>query len=243
MAMLIGLYAALGVALAIDTFAAPGIAKVAVWVLYGTALIAYMARFERGEEVVSYRERFEALQRQSMRDPLTGLFHRGVFESVIGAKLARASRSGGNLSLLMVDVDNFKEVNDRFGHCEGDEVLRAVARALRSVVRASDLPCRFGGEEFVLLLPDTRPDDALALAERIRAAVTRECRERTGVARTRPVTVSIGVANAPLEASTSEGLMELADRRLYDAKRGGRDRISASGSFPAARGRPHLHVA
>jgi diguanylate cyclase (GGDEF)-like protein len=158
---------------------------------------------------------------------------------VIGAQLARAARDASSLSLLMIDVDRFKQVNDLFGHCEGDEVLRAVARALRGVVRCSDFPCRFGGEEFVLLLPDTLPEDALALAERIRAAVTRECRDRTAAAARSPITVSIGLAYAS-EAPTPAGLLELADRRLYEAKRSGRDRTAATGSLPRPR---RLHVA
>ena len=221
--------------------------KLAVGLFYSGALAAYLRYFDARDErmrrdgaepVLTYRERFEALQQQSMRDPLTGLFHRGVFESVIGAQLARASRSGRNVSLLMVDVDRFKQVNDQLGHREGDEVLRAVARALQGVVRASDFACRFGGEEFALLLPDTELRDALALAERVREAVTAECFARTVAGSIAPVTVSIGLAAAPIEATTPEGLIELADRRLYDAKRAGRNRTAASGSP-----RRHLHVA
>ena len=235
------LYAALGLALALDTLVSPGVTKLAVWALYGAAMLS-CSRWFRREEVVSYRERFEALQRQAMRDPLTGLFHRGVFESVIATQLARAVRSGASLSLLMVDVDRFKQVNDAFGHREGDEVLRAVARALRGVVRASDFPCRFGGEEFALLLPDTGPEDAVLLAERIRTAVTQECRSRSLAPTLQPITVSIGIASAPTETVTPESLVELADRRLYEAKAAGRNRIAATGSLKPGPTR-HLHVA
>jgi len=225
--------------------------KLAVALLYSVALAVYLRYFERPEDevrrggarqVMTYRERYEQLQQQSMRDPLTGLFHRGVFESVIGAQVARASRSGQSVSLLMIDADRFKQVNDLFGHREGDEVLRAVAGALQAAVRAADFPCRFGGEEFALLLPDTEPQDALLLAERIRAAVTQECRARTLAGSVQPVTVSIGVASAPGEAATAESLIELADRRLYEAKRSGRDRTTSTGAFAPLPPR-HLRVA
>ena len=216
------------------------VGKLVVGLLYSTALALYLRFFEHHDEaaktsgatrLMTYRERYEQLQAQSMRDPLTGLFHRGVFESIIGPQIARATRSGGALSLLMVDVDKFKQVNDMFGHREGDEVLRAVAGALQSVVRASDFACRFGGEEFAILLPDTDHRQALALAERIRSIVTTECRVRTAAGTVQPITVSIGLACAPFEATAPEVLIELADQRLYEAKRSGRDRTSATGSF------------
>jgi len=212
--------------------------KLVVGLLYSGALAIYLRHFdvrddetipEKFEPLMTYRERFEALQRQSMRDPLTGLFHRGVFESVIGAQFARASRSGRSLSLLMIDVDRFKQVNDLFGHCQGDDVLRTVAGVLQGIVRASDFACRFGGEEFALLLPDTEPHDALVLAERIRGAVSQECRLRTVAGTVQPITVSIGLASAPLEAATPEALVTLADGRLYAAKRSGRDRTASAG--------------
>jgi len=212
-------------------------AKLVVGSFYLAALAGYL-RFLDTRDAMTYRERFEALQQQSMRDPLTGLFHKGVFESVIGAQLARASRSGRNVSLLMVDVDRFKLVNDELGHREGDEVLRAVARALQGVVRASDFACRFGGEEFAILLPDTELRDALALAERVREAVTCECRACTVAGAIQPITVSIGLAAAPTEAASPEALIEIADRRLYDAKHAGRNRTTSTGSP-----RRHLHVA
>ena len=222
--------------------------KLVVGLLYSVALAVYLRYFDVREEgaapgvtrLMTYRERFEQLQQQSMRDPLTGLFHRGVFESLIGAQIARATRSGRPMSLLMVDVDKFKQVNDLFGHREGDEVLRTVAGALQSVVRASDFPCRFGGEEFAVLLPDTDSRQALVLAERVRAAVTTECRLRTVAGSARPITVSIGLASAPVEATSPEILIELADRRLYEAKRTGRDRTATGAFAPLA---PHLHLA
>jgi diguanylate cyclase (GGDEF)-like protein len=223
--------------------------KAAAAMLYAIPISLYLRYFgEREEpaplgvgakadvfELLTYRERYEELQRRSLRDPLTGLFHRGVFDTMIAAQLARVARTGNPFTLLMVDVDRFKEVNDLFGHLEGDAVLRAVARALEDAVRGSDFVCRFGGEEFAVLLPDTAPHDALVLADRMRSAVTRECRARTAVGVVRPLTVSIGLAAAPHEARTAEALIDIADRRLYDAKRAGRDRIS-TGAFAAASG-------
>jgi diguanylate cyclase (GGDEF)-like protein len=213
--------------------------KLAVALVYSIALAIYLETFDlhtdeatigphtdSGASIHSYRERYEALQRQSMRDPLTGLFHRGVFDTVVASQLALMTRSAKPLTLLMIDIDRFKEVNDLFGHREGDDVLRTVARAIHSESRSSDFPCRFGGEEFAVLLPETDPVSAFALAERIRNAVTLECRMRTVVGKARSITVSIGLASAPADATTAEMLVEIADRRLYESKNAGRDRTS-----------------
>ena len=226
------------------------VGKLAVALVYSLALTVYLRFFDARDEspapdnvarIRTYRERFEELQQQSMRDPLTGLFHRGMFDTLLGAQVARSMRSGHAVSLMMVDVDRFKQVNDLFGHREGDEVLRAVARTLQTSIRASDFACRFGGEEFAVLLPDTAVEDAFGLAERIRSAVTSECRLRTLAGTVQPITISIGIAGAPREAMTADALIELADRRLYEAKRSGRDRTTATGAFAPLP--PRLRVA
>jgi diguanylate cyclase (GGDEF)-like protein len=174
---------------------------------------------------LTYREKYEELHQRAMRDPLTGLHHRGLFDAMITSQLAVAARSRTPLTVLMVDVDHFKQVNDTFGHPEGDRVLRCVARALQSATRASDFVCRFGGEEFIVLLTATDLHEARSVSERMRVAVTAECREHTALGAQRAITVSIGLAAAPQDGATAEQLIEIADRRLYDAKRSGRDRV------------------
>jgi two-component system, cell cycle response regulator len=165
-------------------------------------------------------EGVEQLERLSLADPLTGLGNRRAFDDALREELARTSRSGAPLGLVMLDVDHFKDFNDRHGHQAGDEALVAVAEALRGAARAEDRACRIGGEEFALLLPGAAEAAAAAVAERVRAAVAAD---------TRPagrLTVSLGVAAAG-PGATAEGLVQQADLRLYAAKEGGRDRVVA----------------
>jgi len=218
--------------------------KIIVAVIYSLVLSLYL-RFTGKEDgmafsqvateaslpTLTYREKYERLQQESMRDALTGLFNRGTFDALIRAQLVKCARTGKSLSLLMVDVDRFKNVNDMFGHQEGDEVLRTVARAIQQVLRINDFACRFGGEEFAVLLPDADAQAAVAIADRMRKSVTDECRLRTLAGTVQPLTISVGIATAPLEGNTVEVLVEMADRRLYEAKRAGRDRVSSTGMF------------
>lgn len=163
----------------------------------------------------------------AMEDPLTGLYNRRYFFQVAGREIARGRRHGYPISALMVDIDDFKQFNDRYGHRIGDRVLRAVAEQCLSVMRQTDTLARYGGEEFVALLPLTDLDQATRAAERLHAAVaqaTVRSREET-----LSVTVSIGVActDAP-SIDTLDQLLQAADRALYDAKEAGRDRIVKS---------------
>jgi diguanylate cyclase (GGDEF)-like protein len=130
------------------------------------------------------------------------------------------------LALAMLDIDHFKAFNDRYGHEQGDRVLQAVAATLREVARDSDLACRYGGEEFMLILPHTPLDGAVRCAERLRTAIA-EC-DVDGLG----VTVSIGVACFDGMAGPADDLVEVADRRLYLAKRGGRNRVVAADLDP-----------
>jgi len=125
------------------------------------------------------------------------------------------------MSLVIIDADHFKEVNDLFGHLKGDEVLKEVASRLQIGSRPTDHLSRFGGEEFVLLLPDTDHDGALALAERLRLNIRRYVVRPDG----RPVTVSMGVATTPEDGQALDGLLAKADERLYRAKNDGRDNV------------------
>jgi diguanylate cyclase (GGDEF)-like protein len=167
----------------------------------------------------------EKLRNQSVRDPLTGLFNRRYLEETLERELSRAERSQQSLSLLMLDIDHFKQFNDTRGHEAGDTLLVEFARVLRSQTRRGDAACRYGGEEFVVVLPGTGADIAEQLATRIRDA-TRAIRVSTTTgAPAASITVSIGVSTYPLHGPTQEVLLGLADEALYAAKHGGRDQV------------------
>jgi diguanylate cyclase (GGDEF)-like protein len=164
------------------------------------------------------------LERLANSDPLTGLGNRRRFMEVLALEVERADRYGRQLSLVLLDLDRFKKVNDTWGHAAGDEVLKDAARALRSVSRELDLPARLGGEELVLLLPETDGHGARVVAERVRERI-RQARHDTPDGRTFRVTASMGVASFGPDAPTAETLLRLADEALYAAKRGGRNRV------------------
>jgi diguanylate cyclase (GGDEF)-like protein len=129
----------------------------------------------------------------------------------------------------MVDVDNFKRINDSYGHAEGDRALRVIARALVRVARASDIACRYGGEEFCVILPGTPLESAAQLAARIRLEVPAACMREDIAGRTR-ITVTIGIAVCPDDGTESDVLMRVADQQLYRGKEEGRDRVVTSGA-------------
>lgn len=167
-------------------------------------------------------ERTHDLEEQAARDPLTGIYNRRHFGEVIAREFASAERYGHDLTCLMFDVDHFKTINDRYGHRTGDKVLIALAEAISAELRASDVGARFGGDEFILLLPQTPSDQAAVLADRVVE------RFATLVAEAVPgveATLSIGVASlVTTKARSSEALIHEADVALYAAKDGGRNR-------------------
>ncbi len=170
---------------------------------------------------LTFRERYQALLAKAGLDGLTGLFDRGRYE-MDGPELVRKSlATRRSISIVIVDADHFKEVNDRFGHQRGDVVLKELAGCLSKMTRTGDHLSRFGGEEFVLLLPDTAHDDALEMAERLRQDIT-DCVSRPDGT---TLTVSIGVATAPEDGQTLDLILGRADERLYQAKNNGRDRV------------------
>ena len=172
------------------------------------------------------------LVRSGFTDVLTGWHNRRYLQSRLHEELARCRRERTPLTCLMIDVDHFKSVNDRFGHLAGDEVLRQLAHCIGAEVRGSDVSARYGGEEFVVLLPGTGAAAGFLLAERIRAAVAAEPFELSGVEALLPVTVSIGVAehSPTLEELdlkvVGERLVARADLALYEAKAGGRNAVA-----------------
>ncbi len=166
----------------------------------------------------------ESLRQQALRDPLTGLFNRRYLEETLPRDLHRNAREEGELALAMLDLDHFKQVNDRFGHEAGDAVLRAVGQLLLSTLRRSDIACRFGGEEFVLVLPGTGVGDAQRRLEALRQQMAENHFSHAGVA-LGPLTISIGLACAPDDADSPEALIRAADQALYRAKNSGRNRL------------------
>jgi len=163
----------------------------------------------------------------AITDPLTGLYNQRYLLRHLEGLLERAPPPP--VSLLMIDVDHFKAVNDALGHAAGNEALRAIAETLRGQVRAFDTLARYGGEEFVVVMPGIGPAEAVAVAERLRAAV-----EAILLAAAPRLTVSIGVASAGQGHRTCDALLREADEALYEAKRAGRNRVEPAGRMPAA---------
>jgi diguanylate cyclase (GGDEF)-like protein len=174
------------------------------------------------------RTRTELLD-AAIRDPLTGLYNRRFFEERAAAEVARCRRYRRSLQLAMLDLDHFKRINDTQGHQKGDEVLRVIARVLVNSSRTTDIAVRYGGDELLLLLPETDARQAFRLAEKIRTAIRQETVRQTGIT----ASVSIGIAGFSTANNTVERLMFSADRMLYAAKAQGRNRTASEGGAPA----------
>ena len=179
---------------------------------------------EMEAQVRARTEQLEAanaeLHRQARSDPLTGVLNRRGLDTQFDFALALAQRSGRPLSLISIDVDHFKRVNDTYGHAQGDEVLKGLARTLQESLRSSDLVARLGGEEFVALLPDTDLTGAMNVAEELRLTIADQQHEVVG-----RISVSLGVSMLHPGEKTATALLERADAALYDAKRQGRNRV------------------
>ena len=187
--------------------------------LIALALVAYVSTIVGREQ---RRAREEAL-RLSRFDSLTGLHSRDYFHAEIEQEILRASRSGRPFALAMFDLDGLKAANDRFGHASGDTLLRAVADTLRGDIRITDVAARYGGDEFVLLLPETDLNGAMLVADKVRVDIARLALPHDGlVIRT---SASIGLVTFPDDGRTSTELMRRADLAMYEAKRRGRDQV------------------
>lgn len=179
--------------------------------LFGLGCVALRVRTAYGEQV----RQFERARLESLIDELTGLANRRAIQARLQDEIERSIRYGHPLSVLMIDLDDFKSINDRFGHAAGDEALASTAHAIESSIRSIDLAGRFGGEEFLVLLPETATPGAEVVAERIRSSVEDSGR----------VTVSIGLAALSADDRDPSNLVERADVALYDAKRTGKNRV------------------
>ena len=196
-------------------------------------LFAYLA----GQATLSIEnvDLHETVQQQAVTDELTGLFNVRQFHSRLDNEIDRAERFGTPLSLVMLDIDKFKSVNDSYGHQQGDRVLVEVARVLRRLSRDVDLPARYGGEEMAVVLPQTDLAGAEQGAERMRAAIEGMQIQRLDGGGLLPITASFGVASFPGQAGDKTALIAAADAALYRAKRGGRNRVERAEAEAAAR--------
>lgn len=213
--------------------------KTVAALIYSIVLAVYLRYFNANESIVvgsgreigimfrvlTYRQRYEELQKVMERDALTNVYSRRFFDEALDKYVEMSRRSGRSLCLMMIDVDFFKRINDAYGHAEGDRVLQLVAEALVSSLRVSDYVCRYGGEEFSILLPQTELAQAVILAERIIADVPLVCADGWIGATETIVTVTAGVAAYPQESAGGSELVRLADRRLYEGKAAGRNRV------------------
>ena len=200
---------------------------------YANATLAIRLRRELKESQASLRGRLaeveslqEQLREQALRDPLTDVYNRRYLDTFLEHELAQARRDRSPLSVMILDIDHFKQINDTHGHLAGDQVLRDVADLIRHTVRGSDILCRLGGEEFLVVLPGADMDGGIDLAQRLRAAL--EARPTRFDGRTISCTVSIGVAAYAHDGRGVDALIASADAALYEAKLGGRNLVVAA---------------
>ena len=174
---------------------------------------------------LSNAHKYDDIRRQAITDHLTRLYNRRHFMSRAVEELERSLCNQAPISVVMIDIDHFKVFNDSYGHAVGDRVLQAVANTMRSTMRTSDICARQGGEEFVMLLPNTSDDSAVSFAERVRGTLGDTRYAHLGLPDDVNITISAGVATCPRDAITIDELLELADKALYSAKEAGRDRV------------------
>jgi diguanylate cyclase (GGDEF)-like protein len=201
--------------------------------------LAAVERRQLEDERAHVRSELMRTRELALQDELTGLANRRALEQMLASEVTRALRHGRPLSILMVDVDRFKTINDTYGHRAGDEVLRELARILADKLRSIDRAARYGGEELLVMMPDTPVEEARQVAERIRSAVEAHTFVVDPEDDEPPIelhlTASVGLAGLPENAETLEGLVEVADRALYEAKRTGRNRVVVAAGLQPAR--------
>jgi diguanylate cyclase (GGDEF)-like protein len=185
-------------------------------------------------QLVEIEQLQSKLREQAIRDPLTNLFNRRYLEETLDREVARAARESYPLCIIMMDIDHFKKTNDVYGHEAGDHVLRALAGTLSEFSRRGDFACRYGGEEFVLVMPNIDSHTAYERAKKLRSRlnslyVTYGCFNLT-------MTISMGIASFPKNGETREIILRAADKALYAAKEAGRDHILSYDQLPLAAG-------
>src|SRR5208283_2314148 len=169
----------------------------------------------------------DSLRELSIRDPLTRLFNRRFLQESMEREIQLASRKNQSIAVLFLDLDHFKRFNDTFGHDAGDMVLQSLADLFRSFFRATDICCRYGGEEFAIILPESTSQDAAIRADALRAEV-KQLRLRYRKETVGPLSISVGVAAYPEHGSTSDELLKMADECLYESKARGRDIVTVA---------------
>jgi diguanylate cyclase (GGDEF)-like protein/PAS domain S-box-containing protein len=179
---------------------------------------------ERTREQINVQN--EELRRLAMRDPMTGCFNRRAFFDMAGDLVDMALKGDANLCCIMADIDHFKGFNDMYGHTVGDQVIQVVARALGASIRNADLLCRYGGEEFCILLPNSSLENACAVAERARVSIESEASDGIRSVKVRRITASFGVATLTEGAPSLPALIDQADQALYASKEAGRNRVT-----------------
>jgi len=209
----------------------PGVSLPVLIAIVGISLAALLAALVL---VWSRNERMQELQRQASQDPLTGLKNRRRFDEDLHTELARSRRERRVGALLMLDLDNFKRVNDTLGHPAGDRVIGEIAAVLRDRMRETDVVARLGGDEFAVVLPHCDIEEARGVATAIATAIREHVPREEGVP---PITASIGVAMFGVDPRNSfESVLADADAAMYEAKRGGRDSVRVSGEDMSAVG-------
>ena len=189
-------------------------------------------------EIHTLQRNVEYIQAEAMKDPLTGIANRAMFDQSLERLIGEAEESKDNLALVMADVDHFKTFNDKWGHQTGDQVLRLVAEVMNANVKGADLLARYGGEEFAIILPGTSLEHAQMLADRIRQAVeSRRLRRRRTDENLGIITMSMGIA-AHRAQDSAETIIERADECLYAAKENGRNQVITEGALNAKKEQP-----
>jgi len=181
---------------------------------------------------LTYRQKYEQARQRMVRDALTGLFNRGYMDEAVPRAFAQAKQSGEPVSLLIMDVDKFKDINDGLSHMTGDRALQVIAQTLNEQSRVADVPCRYGGDEFVILLAQADAAAAAQFAERFRSALFERCQQADPPYPWGIVSTTVGIATFPddTEIVSPEDLVRVADRRLYEGKHAGRGRIVTASS-------------
>ncbi|MDH4066949.1 MAG: GGDEF domain-containing protein [Acidobacteriota bacterium] len=233
----------------IPTMVAGLISKAGAVLFYSAALWLYLRFVEPREvaayegdvadvfQMLTYRQKYEQARERMIQDPLTGLHNRLHFDDVVPRALAHARRYDEPISLMIVDGDGFKGINDRFSHLEGDRVLKLMGATIAAEIRAADIACRYGGDEFVIVLPRTNVEEARTLAERVQVHLREACAFASPPHPWGSITVTIGIASCPSDGrfETVDELIRLADVRLYEGKRSGGNRIVSNGSLDTPR--------